>query len=190
MRRTHVILSILFAMLPQLAAAQNEILAAATGISMSVTADQKSIKRGESIRLIYSIRNTGSRAIYVPRGVWDEITCPKAPHFWAGLIDSSGKRFEPGFAGSCLGPKPENITDRLKEYSVLLRPGDVYHDAFTLETAMFRNVLMPGTYRVECLFFGWRDDQFTTAEKLELRKLGHPLLGGVLKKSTTIEVTF
>lgn len=51
---------------------------------------------------------------------------------------------------------------------------------------MFR--LPPGAYRIEAVLYGWRDEDFSDAERIELPKIGAPLISGEAPASARIEL--
>ena len=58
--------------------------------------------------------------------------------------------------------------------------------AFRLDPAMFR--LTPGAYRIEAVLYGWRNDQFSDAERTELERLSAPILSGEVPASESINL--
>jgi hypothetical protein len=92
-------------------------------IRFSIETDRNVYHIGESIAIHYTIKNISKGSLYVPRSQW-EVKCGNAPHFWSRLEDSSGKHYQPGYAGSCLGADQRSLTERMKKDAVLLKPGD------------------------------------------------------------------
>lgn len=169
--------------------AQEQLFVPANDISVTLTSAQKTYKRGEVIQLTYKVVNVSQHSVYVPRELWDSSGC--TAHVWAWLEDSSGRRFAPpGYGGMCGGLGPTTINERMNRNAALLNPGEAYQNSFTLDTRDFRDIREPGRYRVEMTFSGWRDEQFTQAEKSAFRAMGHALLGGGFPASTTVELTF
>jgi hypothetical protein len=74
----------------------------------------------------------------------------------------------------------------MSKVSVLLRPGEYSDGAFQLDPAMFR--LTPGAYRIEAVLYGWRNDQFSDAERTELERLSAPILSGEVPASESINL--
>ena len=77
-----------------------------------------------------------------------------APHLWAWFEDSSGKRFVPGYGGSCGCGGPKTVRERMSKEAVLLKPGEHLDGTFLLDTKLFGG-LKPGVYRVEAALTGW-----------------------------------
>jgi hypothetical protein len=128
--------------------AQSKVFTPANDVSFTIASEHSSYKIGEPITFVYRIRNISHAAVFAPRWVWD-VQCPAPPHVWAGLEDSSGKHYIPGYGGSCLGPNKIDVPQAMRKASVLLKPGEVFQNSFQLETTMFRATLMPGDYRLE-----------------------------------------
>jgi hypothetical protein len=170
---------------PHRAKAQQQVFVPPNDVSFTIRCERKTYKLGEQVSFTYKVKNISRAAIFVPRGVW-EVKCPSSPHVWAWFEDGSGRHFIPGYAGSCLGQNAIKISERMKKDAVLLRPGEVYEGSSTLDTRTFADVLKPGSYRVEAGFYGWRDDQFTEAERAELASMKHAFLRGEQAASCVI----
>jgi hypothetical protein len=89
--------------------------------------------------------------------------------FWARLEDTSGKHYEPGDGGSCLGFDRTSIGERMRKDAVLLKPGQSIRGSFTFDPRVFHD-LNAGTYRLEAVLYGW-NLEFT---KSELTLSDHP----------------
>jgi hypothetical protein len=74
----------------------------------------------------------------------------------------------------------------MSKVAALLHPGEHIDGTFELEPGMFH--LPPGGYRIEATLYGWKDDEFSEAERIELAKIGVPLLSGEEPASTQIEL--
>ena len=106
-------------------------------------------------------------ALYVPAAQW-EIKCGNNPHLWSRLEDHLGKHYEPGYAGSCLGPNPVDrmsLSERMREDASLLEPGQHVTGSFTLDSSVFDGRLKPGAYRLEAILYGW-NQRFDNAQYL------------------------
>ena len=125
----------------------------ANDVSFTTASPRVSYKIGEPIAFVYRIRNVSHSPIFIPKEVWDQ-RCLPPPHVWAGLEDTSGKHFMPGYGGSCLVPPNISVADRMRNDAVLLKPGEVFQNSFRLETGMFTGALMPGEFRLETTFSG------------------------------------
>jgi hypothetical protein len=171
--------------------AQQEVFVLANDVSFTIFPGHRSYKIGERIGFVYRIRNMSHAEVFVPRLVWSG-ACPgiTPPHVWAGLEDPSGKHYFPGYGGECLGSSKIDVREQMQKEAVLLKPGAVFQNSFQLETSMFVGKLMPGEYRLEATLYGWRDNDFTQAERAILTTFGHPFLIGERPASTTIKLAF
>ncbi|PYY14689.1 MAG: hypothetical protein DMG60_19560, partial [Acidobacteria bacterium] len=176
---------------PRATEAQQQVFVLANDVSFTIFPSHRSYKIGERIGFVYRIRNISHAAVFVPRIVWS-VACPgiTPPHVWAGLEDTSGKHYFPGYAGECLGPTKIDVREQMQKEAVLLKPGEVFQNSFQLETRMFVGKLMPGEYRLEATLYGWRDNDFTQAERATLTTFGHPFLITENPASTTIKLAF
>lgn len=173
-------------------AAQKETFVPASDISFAISTDRKSFGLQDQISVHYRIVNAGNGSFYVPRG-FEATACldgpHAAPHVQGGFENSEGKHFRPGYGVSCAGTpgaKPPTLNERMSKVGVLLHPGEHLDGRFELDPATFH--LPPGEYRIEAELFGWKDDEFSDAERIELPKLGLRLLSGKAAASTRIEL--
>jgi hypothetical protein len=173
-------------------AAQNESFVPANDISFTVSTERKSYGVREQISVSYRIVNVSNGSLYVPRG-FEATVCldgPQAgPHVRGGFENGAGKHFYPGYGVSCGGTSgavPLTITERMSKVAVLLRPGEHFDGAFQLDPAMFG--LTPGAYRIEAVLRGWKNDQFSEAERTEMQKLSTPLLSGEMPATENINL--
>jgi hypothetical protein len=163
---------------------QREPLLPPNDVSFSISTEQKLYKVGEQITVHYRITNTSNGAVYAPRE-W-EAKCAGRPHVWGWFEDSTGKHFVPGYAGSCSpSAAPRTVAERMGKEAVLLHPGQHLDGTFRLDTRLFGG-LAPGKYRIEAVLYGWRDEEFTSAEGAELENMGGGFLRGELPASTSI----
>lgn len=167
-----------------LLAAQKENFAPANDVSFKISTASTTWKAGESITLMYSVKNISNAPRFVPRE--REATCPASPHLWAWFEDSSGKHFVPGYGGSCSGG-PKTLGERMSKEATLLKPGEHLEGRFLLDPKRFR--LHPGIYRVEATLTGWREEKFTDAERSELAGMGAPFMIGAVPSSIRITLT-
>jgi hypothetical protein len=173
--------------------AQSESFVPANDISFAISTEQKSYGAREPISVKYRIVNVSNGPLYVPRG-FEATVCLDGPyggrpHFRGGFENSAGKHFWPGYGISCggtTGAAPLTLSERMSRVAVLLHPGEHLDGAFDLSPTMFH--LPPGAYRIEAVLYGWKDDEFSDAERIELPKIGFPLLSGEAPASTRIEL--
>lgn len=186
-----VIFALISCLLPAITEAQQQVFVLANDVSFTIWPLERAYKIGERIDFAYRIRNISHAALFVPRRVWS-VQCPAItpPYVWAGLEDSSGKHYMPGYGGSCLGPSKIDVRERMQKDSVLLKPGEAFQNSSQLETSMFAGKLMPGEYRLEVTLYGWHDNDFAQAERAALMTFGHPFLIGEAPASTTIRLRF
>jgi len=158
-------------------------------IQFKIRTDHRAYHIGDTIIIHYTIKNISNGSLYVPASQW-EIKCGNNPHLWSLLEDSSGKHYEPGFAGSCLGPDPIDrmrVSERMKKDALLLRPGQVASGSFSFDSEVFAAGLKPGVYRLEALLYGW-NQRFQDAQLSELAGMGSPFLIGESAASSTVEL--
>jgi hypothetical protein len=172
--------------------AQKETFVPANDISFAISTERKNYGVRDRISVQYRIVNVGSGSLYVPRG-FEATVCldgPRAaPHVRGGFENSAGKHFRPGYGASCGGTpgvEPPTVNERMSKVAVLLHPGEHLDGRFELDPAMFH--LPPGEYRIEATLYGWKDDEFSDAERIELPKIGVPLLSGEAPASTRVEL--
>ncbi|HUE51988.1 MAG TPA: hypothetical protein VMO80_06595 [Terriglobales bacterium] len=141
--------------------------------------DRKAYNIGDQITIRYTIKNVSNGALYVPRSQW-EVKCGNPPHLWSRLEDSSGKHYEPGYAGSCLGPSLTDrmtLPERMQRDAVLLRPGQEATGSFSFDSKIFLDQLRPGVYRLEAVLYGW-NLPFDSNQLHDLAGMGTPFLIG------------
>jgi hypothetical protein len=166
--------------------AQKEAFEPANDVSFTISTKRSSYRVGEHIILKYRITNISDKPLYVPRE-W-EVKCPAAPHVWAWFENSSGKRFVPGYAGSCSPTVNQTISERMSKEAVLLKPGEHLDGTFRLDSTLFGG-LKPGAYRIEAVLSSWAEEKFTEAERSELARRPYPFLRGEVQSSTHITLT-
>jgi hypothetical protein len=172
--------------------AQDESFVPANDISFTISTEQQTYSVRERISAQYQIVNISNGPLYVPRG-FEATVCrdgpQAAPHVRGGFENSAGKHFRPGFGVSCGGTShvpPPTVSERMNKVAVLLHPGEHLVGRFELDPTMFH--LPPGAYRIEAVLYGWKSDEFSEAERIELPKLGTPLLSGEAPASARIEL--
>jgi hypothetical protein len=141
--------------------------------------DRKAYNIGDQIAIHYTIKNVSNGVLYVPRSQW-EVKCGNPPHLWSRLEDSSGKHYEPGYAGSCLGPSPTDrmtLPERMQKDALLLRPGQEVTGSFTFDSKIFLDQLRAGVYRLEAVLYGW-NLPFDSSQLHDLAGMGAPFLIG------------
>src|ERR1700719_3991193 len=124
-------------------------------VAFAVRTDQTKYVMGEPIIIRYTVKNVSNGALFVPKSQWG-IRCGDTPHLWARLEDNSGKHYEPGYAWSCLGTRPEDrmsVSERMEKDAVLVRPGQAVRGSFTFQPNVLRD-LKPGSYRLEAVLYG------------------------------------
>ena len=157
-------------------------------VAFTVWTDQTRYSIGKPIVVHYAVKNISNGALFVPSSQWD-VRCGAPPHFWARLEDTSGKHYEPGYGGSCLGPNPldrMSIAERMRKDAVLLKPGQSVRGSFTFDPEVFRD-LNAGTYRLEAVLYGW-NLAFSESELTELSAMGAPFLTGERHSTTHIDL--
>jgi hypothetical protein len=158
-------------------------------ILFRIRTDRKGYNIGDQIVIHYTIKNISNAAIDVPRSQW-EVKCGNPPHLWSLLEDGSGKHYEPGYMGSCLGPIPPDrmsLPERMHMDAVLLKPGQEATGSFSFESEIFANELKAGVYRLEAILYGW-NLPFDNSQLHELRGMGAPFLGGETAAFSQIEL--
>jgi len=180
-----VLRTVFCVLLASMALGQKETFVPGNDVSFTVATEHRSYRMGEQLIVNYEIRNSSNRAVYVPRE--GSATCPPRPHVLAWLENSSGRHFVAGYAGSCFLTK-ESMAERMKKETVLLRPGEHWHDHVVLDTSLF-GALKPGAYRIEAVLRGWSDKDFSEEQHSELPNLPAPLLRGEVPASTNITLT-
>jgi hypothetical protein len=152
-------------------------------IQFTISTGKKDYGRRERIAVKYRILNASRRPLYVPRK-W-EVKCPANPHVWAWFEDSSGTHFTPGYGGSCIPASfPNGIDERISKEAILLQPGEHVEDSLDLDPSMFR--LPPGAYRIEAVLYGWKENEFSGAQRIELERLGAPFVFGEARANTSV----
>jgi hypothetical protein len=157
-------------------------------VVFAIRADQSKHVMGEPIIVRYTVRNVSDGALFVPKSQWG-IECGDPPHLWVRLEDKSGKHYEPGYGGSCLGPSPEHrvsVSQKMQKDATLVKPGQMVYGSFTFQTKVLSD-LKPGSYRLEAVLHGW-NLPFNTSELTELQRMGAPFLIGETHASTHVEL--
>src|SRR5690242_17131038 len=157
-------------------------------VAFAIWTNQTKYVMGEPIIIRYAIKNVSNGALFVPKSQWS-LRCGDTPHLWARLEDNSGKHYEPGYGGSCLGPSPEDrmsVSERMQKDAVLVSPGQAVRGAFTFEPKVL-NDLKPGSYRLEAVLYGW-NLAFSTSELSELQRMVAPFLIGETHATTHVEI--
>ena len=158
-------------------------------IQFSIRIDHRAYNIGDKIAIHYTIKNVSNGSLYVPVSQW-EIKCGNNPHLWSLIEDSSGKHYEPGFGGSCLGPNPidrMSVSERMRKDALLLKPGQVVSGSFSFDSEVFAASLKPGAYRLEALLYGW-NKPFDDSQLSELARMGSPFLIGESAASLRVEL--
>jgi hypothetical protein len=171
--------------------AQKNIFVPANDVSFGISTGEKSYGVREQITVKYQIVNVSNGPLFVPRG-FEATGCLGLgpPHVWAGFENSAGQHFVPGYGASCSstpGAAP-TVTERMSKGAVLLKPSEHLDGALHLDPTFFGG-LPPGEYLIEAVLYGWREDQFTNAEWMELAKMGSPFLRGEVPASARITLT-
>jgi len=173
------IVLMLFSAGPAQAHGQGRPFVHGSDIQFSIRIDHRAYNIGDKIVIHYTIKNVSNGSLYVPASQW-EITCGNNPHLWSLIEDSSGKHYEPGFGGSCLGPNQidrMSVSERMRKDALLLKPGQVVSGSFSFDSEVFAASLKPGTYRLEALLYGW-NQPFDDSQLSELARMGSPFLIG------------
>jgi hypothetical protein len=157
-------------------------------VAFAIRTDKTKYVMGEAIIIRYTVKNVSNGALFVPKSQWG-IRCGDPPHLWARLEDDSGKHYEPGYAGSCLGPSPEDrmsVSVRMQKDAVLVKAGQAVHGSFTFEPKVLSD-LKPGSYQLEVVLYGW-NLSLNTSELSELNRMGAPFLIGETHATTNVEL--
>lgn len=157
-------------------------------VAFTIKTDQTTYVMGEPIVIRYGIKNVSNGALFVPKSRWG-IQCVAPPYVWARLEDRTGKHYEPGYAGSCLGPGPYDrmsVPERMRRDAVLVKPGQAVHGHFVFQPRVFSD-LKPGSYRLEAILYGW-NLSFSTSELSELHRMGAPFLIGEINATIRVEL--
>ena len=179
----------LLSAVPAEAHGQNQPFVHGSDIQFSIRTDRRAYNIGDKIVIHYTIKNVSNGSLYVPASQW-EIKCGNNPHLWSLIEDSSGKHYEPGFAGSCLGPNPidrMSVSERMRKDALLLKPGQVVSGSFSFDSEVFAASLKPGAYRLEALLYGW-NQPFDDSQLSELAMMGSPFLIGENAASLPVEL--
>jgi hypothetical protein len=157
-------------------------------VAFAIRTDETKYVMGEPIIIRYTVKNVSNGALFVPKSQWG-IRCSDPPHLWARLEDNSGKHYEPGYGGSCLGPSPEDrmsVSQRMQKDAVLVKPGQAVHGSFIFQPKVLSD-LKPGSYRLEAVLYGW-NLPFNASELSELHRMGVPFLIGETHATTHVEL--
>jgi hypothetical protein len=179
----------LFSAVPAEAHGQDQPFVHGSDIQFSIRTDHRAYNIGDKIVIHYTIKNVSNGSLYVPASQW-EIKCGNNPHLWSLIEDGSGKHYEPGFAGSCLGPNPidrMSVSERMRKDALLLKPGQVVSGSFSFDSEVFAASLKPGAYRLEALLYGW-NQSFDDSQLSELARMGSPFLIGENAASLRVEL--
>lgn len=158
-------------------------------LGFTIRIERKKYNIGDQIVIHYTIKNVSRGALYVPRSQW-EVKCGNPPHLWSRLEDGSGKHYEPGYGGSCLGPSPIDqmtLSERMRKDAVLLKPGDEATGSFMFDSKIFLDELKPGLYRLEAVLYGW-NLAFDNSHLHELSGIGAPFLIGEIAATSQLEL--
>jgi hypothetical protein len=157
-------------------------------IGFAIRTDRMKYSMAEAIIIRYTVKNVSNGALFVPKSQW-RMRCGEPPHLWARLEDKSGKHYEPGYAGSCLGPSAADrmsVSERIRADAVLVKPGQAVHGSFTFQPKVFGE-LNPGSYRLEAILYGW-NPSLSTSESSEFDRMGAPFLIGEAHATTHLEL--
>jgi hypothetical protein len=174
---------------PAEAHGQNQLFVHGSDIQFSIRTERRTYNIGDKIVIHYTIENVSNGSLYVPASQW-EIKCGSNPHLWSLIEDSSGKHYEPGFGGSCIGPNPidrMSVSERMRKDALLLKPGQVVSGSFSFDSEVFAASLKPGAYRLEALLYGW-NQPFNNSQLSELAGMGSPFLIGENAASLPFEL--
>jgi hypothetical protein len=166
------------------AVASDDIFVPATRISFRISSEKKSYEVNETVQLNYSVTNISKMPLYVPRE-WGA-TCPPVRHIWVWFLDSSGNHLNPGYLGDCFRNE-QTIEERMGKEAVSLKPGEHIYGPLRLEAKEFH--LTPGRYRIEGSLTGWAPETFSSEQRADLEKMGHPFVAGEVPSSLTVVVT-
>jgi hypothetical protein len=155
-------------------------------IAFAIRTDQTKYALAETITIRYTVKNVSNGALFFPISQWG-IRCSDPPHLWARLEDKSGKHYEPGYAGDCLGLEDRmSVPEGMRKDAVLLKPGQVVRGSFTFQPKVFGD-LKPGSYRLEAIVYGW-NPSLSTAELSELNRMGAAFFIGEAHAITQVDL--
>lgn len=155
-----------------IAPAANEIFAPAENVSFTISTERRANFYQEQVIVKYQITNVGRASLYVPRS--------------QGASCLDGMHFNAWFVGQPAGPGP-TLSERMKQSAILLRPGE-HVDGTLIADPRWSN-LPPGKYRIEAALWGWKEAEFSQAERNELAAMGNPFLKGEKHASIPITLT-
>jgi hypothetical protein len=92
-------------------------------------------------------------------------------HIWAWFEDNQVSTTFLAHGGSC-GPdsNPRSVSERIAKEAILLKSGEHRDGAITPQTNLFGG-LKPGSYRMEAILTGWREEEFDQVERSPLAKM-------------------
>jgi hypothetical protein len=164
--------------------AKSDVFVSSASVSFRISTEKQSYEADDEVQLEYRITNISSAPLYVPQQ-W-AATCPTVPHIWGWFEDSSGNHLVPDSTRDCV-QKKQSISERMSKEAVLLKPGEHISGPLRLDPKSFH--LAPGRYRVEASMTGWAAETFSSEERGELEKMGHPFVTGEAPDSLTIIIT-
>jgi hypothetical protein len=180
----HILLTAACLQLAVSALAAGQLFIPTSNVTFQISSEKKSYEVGDVVLLNYRITNISNAPLYVPRE-W-EATCPTVPHIWAWFEDHSGNHLVPNYASDC-SPTKDTIQQRMNKEAVLLKPSESIDGQLKLDPKLFH--LVAERYRVEAALTGWHQERFTTEERTDLEKLGHPFVTGEAPASLTVILT-
>lgn len=86
------------------------------GVSFTVNTDDRTYPAGEQVHVTHVSAMGVSRSASVGQQM------PSKPHVSAWFENSSGRHFNPGYAGDCSASQ-ETVVERMKSDAALLKPG-------------------------------------------------------------------
>ena len=162
------------------------VFAPANDVSLTLSLEKDRFSVGEKVSVNYRITNISNHSLYVPRG-WETTACLNhgGPHILGDFENSAGEHRGGGYGSSCgrtPGAPQPTLTERMTKGTVLLHPGDHFDGILEL----FAVGMTSGPSRVEVTLRGWKGDEFTETELVELKAMGNPFLSGEVPASAQI----
>jgi hypothetical protein len=160
------------------------IFVPANDVRLTIAPAHATFATTDAVTVKYDIVNVGYKPMYVPRHMWETRRCGTL-HVWMWLEYSDGRFTGNGYGAACAGTNADTLQQSITKDAVLLQPGERHSDTFTLASMM----LPPGDYRVEASLYGWKPEDFSDAEQVEMAKMPGRFLRGEVPASARVTLT-